>query len=98
MSRGRPPGFVMPQEHRDKIKNSNILHRLIACAEGTVELTSVQASVGLGLLKKVMPDVQAHVGDEAFDNVKVEVIETIVVKTTDEDSGSLPAPSEPEPV
>lgn len=46
----------MSEEHRTKISNSKILNRLIACAEGEVELTSVQAQVALGLLRKVMPD------------------------------------------
>jgi hypothetical protein len=54
--RGRKPGFVMSDEHRVKIQNSNILNRLIACAEGDVELTSTQATVALGLMKKVLPD------------------------------------------
>ena len=57
--RGRKAGFVMSEEHRTKIANSKILNRLIACAEGEVELTSTQAQVALGLLKKVMPDLSA---------------------------------------
>jgi two-component SAPR family response regulator len=58
--RGRRPGFVMSDEHRTKIANSKLLSRLIACAEGEVEMTSTQASVALGLLKKVMPDLSAQ--------------------------------------
>lgn len=54
--RGREPGFRMTEEHRTKIKNSQILNRLIECGEGKIELTATQASVGLGLLRKVMPD------------------------------------------
>lgn len=57
--RGREPGFRMPEEHRDKIRNSNILHRLVKCAEGELEMTAVQAQVGLGLIKKVLPDLSA---------------------------------------
>lgn len=58
--RGRRPGFVMGEEHRTKIANSKLLSRLIACAEGEVEMTSTQASVALALLKKVMPDLSAQ--------------------------------------
>ena len=57
--RGRQPGFVMSAEHRTKIANSQILKRLIQAAEGEIEMTPVQAQVGLGLLKKVMPDLQS---------------------------------------
>jgi hypothetical protein len=59
-SRGRRPGFVMGEEHRTKIANSKLLMRLIACAEGEIEMTSTQASVALALLKKVMPDLSAQ--------------------------------------
>lgn len=57
--RGRSPGFKMTEEHRNKIRNSHILNHLIECAEGEREMTSTQAQVGLGLLKKVMPDMTA---------------------------------------
>jgi hypothetical protein len=49
----------MSHEHRTKIANSKILKRLIACGEGELELTPTQASVGMGLLRKVMPDLSA---------------------------------------
>lgn len=64
--RGRKPGFKMTDEHRAKIANSQILKRLIEAAEGKVEMTSVQATVALGLLRKVMPDLASlqHQGDE----------------------------------
>lgn len=58
--RGREPGFKMTEAHRDKIRNSNILSSLIKCAEGDLEMGSTQATVGLGLLKKVMPDMSAN--------------------------------------
>ena len=57
--RGRPAGFVMSHEHRTKISNSKILNRLIACGEGELDMSSTQANVGMGLLKKVMPDLTA---------------------------------------
>lgn len=57
--RGRKPGFVMSAEHRDKIKNSNILNALIEHAEGNREMSSTQVTAALGLLKKALPDLQA---------------------------------------
>ena len=57
--RGRTPGFTMSAEHRVKIQNSNILNALIEHAEGKREMSASQVSAGLGLLKKVMPDLSA---------------------------------------
>lgn len=57
--RGRLKGFRMTQEHRDKIAKSNILYKLIKCAEGVEEMSPTQASVGVALLKKVLPDLQS---------------------------------------
>jgi len=47
---------VMSHEHRVKIQNSNILNALIEHATGEREMSATQVSAGLGLLKKVMPD------------------------------------------
>lgn len=57
--RGRKPGFRMSDEHRVKIKNSNILNALVEHVEGNREMSASQVSAGLGLLKKVMPDLSA---------------------------------------
>lgn len=78
--RGRQPGFVMTAEHRSKIANSQILNRLIKCAEGEIELTAVQASVGLGLLKKALPDLTATTiaGDEDNPLTVQQIIRKIV--------------------
>jgi hypothetical protein len=54
--RGRTAGFIMSDEHRLKIQNSNILRCLIAHAEGTREMSATQVSAGMGLLRKVLPD------------------------------------------
>lgn len=59
MSRGRKPGFRMTDEHRVKIQNSNILNALIEHVEGSREMSATQVSAGLGLLRKVMPDLAA---------------------------------------
>lgn len=56
MARGRKPGFRMSDEHRVKIQNSNILNALIEHAVGKREMSATQVSAGLGLLKKVLPD------------------------------------------
>lgn len=54
------PAYQMTSAHRDKIKNSNILNALIEHAEGRREMSSSQVSAGLGLLKKIMPDLAAQ--------------------------------------
>lgn len=58
-ARGRKPGFRMSDEHRVKIQNSNILNALIEHVEGAREMSATQVSAGLGLLRKVMPDLAA---------------------------------------
>lgn len=74
----------MTEEHRLKISNSNILNRLLKHMEGEVELTQTQVTVGLALLKKVMPDLQAiqHSGDENNPINHVHRIERTVVDPT----------------
>lgn len=57
--RGRAPGFIMTEEHRRKIANSNVLKYLLEHVQGKRELSATQAQVGLGLLKKVLPDLQS---------------------------------------
>lgn len=54
--RGRKPGFTMSDEHRVKIQNSNLLNALIEHVEGSREMSSSQVTAGLGLLRKIMPD------------------------------------------
>lgn len=63
--RGRTSGFVMTNEHRGKIQNSNILKALIEHVEGKREMSASQVTAGVALLKKVMPDLQSieHSGD-----------------------------------
>ena len=64
--RGRSPGFKMSNEHRVKIQNSNILKALIEHVQGDREMSATQVSAGLGLLRKVMPDLATTTvqGDE----------------------------------
>ncbi len=56
--RGRSRGFRMSEAHRGKIKNSSILNALIEYFQGRREMSATQVSVGLRLLKKVLPDLQ----------------------------------------
>src|SRR6185312_5730789 len=58
-ARGRKPGFVMSHEHRVKIQNSNVLNALIEHVEGVREMSASQVTAGLGLLRKVLPDLAA---------------------------------------
>jgi hypothetical protein len=57
--RGRRPGFRMSEEHRTKIQNSRILRVLIDHVEGREEISPARVTAALGLLKKVLPDLQA---------------------------------------
>ena len=61
--------FLMSDEHRHKIANSNILNALIEHVEGRREMTGSQVTAGVALLKKIMPDVSAidmqHSGEVA---------------------------------
>ncbi len=74
--RGRQPGFKMTEAHRDKIRQSNILSYLVRHVEGEREMSATQVQAGLGLLKKVMPDmqfseIQADVNVEYPDSIEL---------------------------
>lgn len=71
--RGRKPGFTMSNEHRVKIQNSNILNALIEHACGEREMSATQVSAGLGLLRKVMPDLASTTvqGDESGGPIQI---------------------------
>lgn len=73
----------MPEEHRGKIAQSNILKSLIEHVEGKREMSSTQVTAGLGLLKKVLPDLtyNQHGGDE--DHPIVARIERAIVNASD---------------
>ena len=80
--RGRSP-YRMSEEHRDKIRNSNILNNLIEHVQGNREMTSTQVSAGLGLLKKCLPDLQSVSvsGDDDADPISVIArIERVITK------------------
>ena len=66
-ARGRTAGFKMPEEHRDKIRNSNILSYLIEHALGQREMSFSQVRAAEILLRKVLPDLSKveAIGDGA---------------------------------
>ena len=60
--RERDQGVTKPLQKvwRDRISNSKILERLIKHAEGRpIKMSGTQAKVGLALISKVLPDLQA---------------------------------------
>lgn len=57
--RGRKSGFLMTDEHRTKIANSQILKHLIEHVLGQRDMTATQVSAGIALMKKVLPDLQS---------------------------------------
>lgn len=71
----------MSPEHRVKIKNSNILNALIEHVEGKREMSATQVSAGLGLLRKVLPDLQAVElsGDENNPVRQITRIERVII-------------------
>ena len=80
--RGRSPGYIMSQTHRDKIRNSNLLTRLLDHGLGNVEMTTTQVTVGLGLIKKYLPDLQGITGgdeDETDPVRQISRIENLIV-------------------
>jgi hypothetical protein len=64
--RGRPKGVTLTEEHRDKIRKSNIFRHLLDHAEGKREMSQTQVTVALALMKKVLPDLSSveHTGSD----------------------------------
>lgn len=58
-TRGRKPGFKMPEEHRAKIRITNILNALQEHVEGSRDMEATQITAAVALLRKVMPDLSA---------------------------------------
>ena len=89
----------MPEEHRAKIANSQILKRLIDHVEGKIEMTPTQITAGLGLLRKCMPDLSASELNATVEHRSVmrmpEPAKTSDewLKTANTSSGSLPRDS-----
>jgi hypothetical protein len=77
----------MSDHHRDKIRNSNILNALVEHVEGKREMSGSQVTAGLGLLKKIMPDLASmeHSGPDGGEISARLVIENIVKRAPDTD-------------
>lgn len=87
--RGRKPGFTMSNEHRDKIKNSNILNALLEHVDGRREMSATQVSAGLGLLKKALPDLAAvELSGDKDAPIALEFIKRVIVDPTGNSDGS----------
>ena len=71
------PSFSMSNEHRVKIQNSNILNALIEHASGEREMSATQVTAGLGLLRKIMPDLAATQISGEGENGALEINVTI---------------------
>jgi hypothetical protein len=54
--RGGSLDMAWEEETRKKIQTSQILNRLIGHVNGDVKLEASQVTAGLGLLKKILPD------------------------------------------
>lgn len=64
-------GARMGSEHRDKIRKSKVLSRLIEHAEGVTEMSQTEVTAALGLLKFAFPPLQAEsFSDEAGDSAQ----------------------------
>lgn len=84
-ARGRKPGFTMSNEHRVKIQNSNILNALIKHVEGKQDMSASQVSAGLGLLKKVLPDMSSVEITGDPDNPIRHSVELVIIDPKDKD-------------
>ena len=71
----------MGEEHRLKIKNSNILNALVEHVEGNREMGTTQVSAALGLLRKVMPDLAQTTigGDDELAPIRTQALERHIV-------------------
>jgi hypothetical protein len=90
----------MPESHRVKIQNSNILNALIEHVEGLREMSATQVSAGLGLLRKVMPDLAASAESDEKGNLRPvttmsdDELETIAASSSAGTTETPPSPSQ----
>jgi hypothetical protein len=90
--RGRTKGFVMSDEHREKLRQSNILTYLIKFFEGERKMSPAQAQVGIALLKKIMPDLSSvEMGGPEGGPIHHEM-ELTIVDPKDASSEGVPTP------
>lgn len=71
----KPRPFRMSNEHRVKIQNSNILNALIEHVDGKREMSATQVTAGLGLLRKVLPDLSSiALSNDGDGPLKIEIV------------------------
>ena len=92
MDKGR---LTAKERMREKIRTSMMLDRLIKCFNGTIELSSVQANIGLRLVGKVLPDLKATEHSGSVDHRHTEEltddeIATRIARLTQGDSKTAP--------
>jgi hypothetical protein len=87
----------MSNDHRVKIQNSNILNSLVEHVEGKREMSATQVTAGLGLLRKVLPDLNAMTigGDDENPINIIARLERLIVDPANSDSKSIQAASSP---
>lgn len=85
MPKGRKPAFVMPEAHRVKIQNSNILNYLIKHAEGDREMSQSQVTAALGLLKKALPDLSTMTLEGGENPIQIAKVQRTIVRPPNSD-------------
>ena len=78
----------MSDEHRTKIANSQILKCLIEHATGDREMSATQVSAGLGLLRKVLPDLSAVEAKHDVSDTLADLLKAVNGQTRGIPSGS----------
>lgn len=87
----------MSEEHRVKIRNSNILNALIEHVEGRRDMSATQVTAGLGLLKKALPDLASiTIGGDNENPLRLQIVklERTIVDPQHPNGKSIPAPSD----
>lgn len=85
-TRNNPSDRKWSKHVRDRIQASQIINRLQSAFEGKVELTQVQAKIGLGLLAKVLPDMSHHMTEDVTEQAGAQEQFMKLVEKIGEDS------------
>jgi hypothetical protein len=97
MDKGR---LTQKDRMREKIRSSMMLDRLIKCFNGKIELSNVEANIGLKLIGKVLPDLKATEHSGSVDHRHTEElsddeIATRIARLTQGDSKTAPGKDKP---
>lgn len=77
--RNKPSDREWASHVRERIQTSNVLARLLKGFEGEVELNPTQVKIGLGLLNKVLPDLNHNMIE---DNTQPKTYEELIESLT----------------